>query len=112
MNASPARRVSGKRVSVDIREFSHPTEQRLRHAAGSYVEGDDKQGRVIITMRDSPLERLFARKGISGVEYTALQKYKHHWYHAGLEMGLGGMDLNRVFAPDPGSMSGMAKTEA
>ena len=45
-------------------------------------------------------------------EYTALMKYKHHWHSAGLESALGSVDLNRIFASDPGSMSGMAKTES
>jgi hypothetical protein len=88
-----------------------PTRQRLNMAEGFFVVGDDKQGGKIHTMRDDPLSRMFARSVISGAEYAALQKYHHHWYHAGLEMGVGTVDLNRVFSSDPGSMSGMAKTE-
>jgi hypothetical protein len=44
-------------------------------------------------------------------EYNALQKYKIHWTAAGLESSLGSADLGRIFAADPTSMSGMAKTE-
>jgi hypothetical protein len=89
-----------------------PTYQRLNKADGFYTVGDDKQGSKIHTMRDDPLGRMFARSAISGSEYAALQKYHHHWYHAGLEMGVGTVDLNRVYSSDPASLSGMAKTEA
>lgn len=89
-----------------------PTVERLLKAAGGYTVGDDKQGGKIHTMRDQPLDRMFARQAISGVEYAALQKYHHHWHHAGLEMSLVSADLNRIFASDPASLSGMAKTEA
>lgn len=88
-----------------------PTSERISKAEGHFTVGDDQQGGKIHTMRDDPLGRMFARASITGAEYAALQKYHHHWYHAGLEMGMGSMDLNRVFASDPGSMSGMAKTE-
>jgi hypothetical protein len=89
-----------------------PTAQRLEKSEGFYTIGDDQQGHKTHTMRDEPLARMFARRAISGVEYAALQKYHHHWYHAGLEMGVGSVDLNRIFSSDPGSLSGMAKTEA
>jgi len=87
-------------------------ERRLRFADGHFTVGDDKQGGKIHTMRDQPLDRMFARQAITGAEYAALQKYHHHWHHAGLEMSLVSADLNRVFASDPGALSGMAKTEA
>lgn len=89
-----------------------PTEERLAKSGGFFSVGDDKQGGKIHTMRDQPLDRMFARSAISGAEYAALQKYNHHWYHAGLEAGVGSVDLNRIFSSDPGSLSGMAKTEA
>jgi len=38
-------------------------------------------------------------------------KYRNHWFAAGLQSALESADLNRIFASDPGSMSGMAKTE-
>ena len=89
-----------------------PTVERLLKSAGNYTVGDDQQGGRIHTMRDQPLDRMYARQAISGAEYAALQKYHHHWHHAGLEMSLMSADLNRIFASDPGSLSGMAKTEA
>jgi len=89
-----------------------PTAERLAKSEGNFTVGDDKQGGTIHTMRDTPLDRMFNRDAIGGVEYAALQKYKHHWHHAGLEAGMGSVDLNRIFSSDPGSMSGMAKTEA
>ena len=89
-----------------------PTLERLAKAENFFTIGDDKQGGKIHTMRDDTLGRMFTRRAISGIEYAALQKYFHHWHHAGLEMGVGSVDLNRVFSSDPASMSGMAKTEA
>lgn len=91
--------------------FEGPTPERLQKAQGFYQVGDDQQGTRIHRMRDDTLERLVARNQLTGTEYAALQKYHHHWHRAGLEMGLGSVDLNRVFSSDPGSMSGMAKTE-
>ncbi len=89
-----------------------PTVERLLKSQGNYTVGDDKQGGKIHTMRDQPLDRMFARQAITGSEYAALQKYHHHWHHAGLEMSLMSANLNRIFASDPASLSGMAKTEA
>lgn len=92
--------------------FEGPTAQRLLMSEGHFTVGDDKQGGTIHTMRDQPLDRMFARQAITGAEYSALQKYHHHWFHAGLDASMGSIDLNRIFSSDPGSMSGMAKTEA
>lgn len=89
-----------------------PSLERRRHAGGAFqVGGDDKVGQKF-TMQDSPLDRMRARDAIGAVEYSALRKYAHHWYHGGLLSSVGSVDLNRIFASDPGSMSGMAKTEA
>lgn len=93
-------------------EKAGPTPERLAKAEGFVVVGDDQQGTKTTRMRDDTLERLMARNVLSGPEYAALQKYHHHWHHAGLQAGVGSMDLNRVFSSDPASMSGMAKTEA
>lgn len=89
-------------------------------AQGHVSVGDDKQGTRIYHFHDTTLDRLYSRLARRAGryqeeqlrnEYSALQKYKHHWFSAGLECALGSADLNRVFASDPGSMSGMAKTE-
>lgn len=97
-----------------------PTMQRLAAAQGHVSIGDDKQGTRIYQFHDTHLDRLYSRlvrragsyqEQQIRREYIALQKYKNHWFAAGLECALGSADLNRVFASDPGSMSGMAKTE-
>jgi hypothetical protein len=85
-----------------------PTQQRMRRAGRDFERGDTGQ----ITMRDSPLERAYARKLINHQQYSMGQKYRHHWYHAGLVDQLASADLNRIFAPGLGNYSGMAKTEA
>lgn len=97
-----------------------PTLERLQKSAGAFSIGDDKQGTRVYHFHDSPLDRLYSRltrragrrdEELLRQEYIALQKYKHHWAAAGLESSLGSADLGRIFASDPTSMSGMAKTE-
>src|SRR5215475_10256728 len=75
-----------------------PTRERLRRAGPDFERGDTGQ----ITMRDSPLERAFARNALTPEQYSAGQKYRHHWYHAGLADRLESIDLNRIFAIDLG----------
>jgi hypothetical protein len=102
-------RSSGKRgkEAPPVERRALPTPERLRRAGRDIERGDSGQ----ITMRDSPLERAFARNAISAEQYSAGQKYRHHWYHAGLAGQLGSLDLNRVLAVDLGGYAGMAKTE-
>jgi hypothetical protein len=100
-----------KATKIKVREVTGPTKERLEKTEGFYTIGDDEQGNKIYTVRAAPLERMYARKAISGPEYAALQKYRLHWYHAGLEASLSSIDLDRVFGSDPSGMSGMAKSE-
>ncbi len=106
-------------IMIERREIG-PTAQRLAAAQGHFSIGDDKQGTRIYHFHDSPLDRLYSRLARRAgshqeqqlrKEYAALLKYRGHWFSGGLECALGSADLNRVFASDPGSMSGMAKTE-
>lgn len=94
------------RPLVDQR--AQPTAERVRRAGVDFERGDTGQ----ITMCDSPLERALARNVITQEQYSAAQKYRHHWYHAGLADPLRSVDLDRIFAPDLGGYSGMAKTES
>src|SRR5215831_16125860 len=87
-----------------------PTPERMRHAQGFVERGNFGRGRV--TLRDSPIERARARNVISQAQYTAALKYRHHWYRAGLASPLSSVELNRIFAADMTSFSGMARTEA
>jgi hypothetical protein len=105
-------KVQPRSIEVRIRkpglaERTEPTPERLRHAGGDFERGESGQ----ITMRDSPLERALARKVITAEQYTAGQKFRHHWFHAGLSGHLRSIELDRIFAVDLGSFSGMAKTE-
>ena len=98
--------------------FEGPTAERIAKSENHFTIGDDKQGTRVYHFHDSPLDRLYSRlargsgahDGIRA-EYAALLKYRHHWHHGGLECSIGSIDLNRIFASDPSSMSGMAKTE-
>jgi hypothetical protein len=86
---------------------ARPTPERLRHAGGAFTRGHSGQ----VTMRDSPLERAFARNLITDAQYAAGQKYRHHWYRAGLCDPLAAIDLAGIFANDLGNFSGMPRTE-
>jgi Domain of unknown function (DUF6456) len=86
---------------------AEPTPERMRRAGGDVERGHTGQ----ITMRDSPLERALRRNIITPEQYSAGQKYRHHWYHAGLSDPLQSLDLSRVFATDAGAFSGMPKSE-
>ena len=90
-----------------------PTPERMRHAQGFVERGNLGRGRTgVVTLRDSPIERARARNVISQAQYTAALKYRHHWYRAGLASPLSSVELNRIFATDMTSFSGMARTEA
>jgi len=109
------------RVNPTYAEASGPTLERLAKAVGHVSVGDDKQGTRVYHFHDSAIDRLYSRlakqaksrvaEELIRSEYTALQRYRHHWHNAGLEPSIGSVDLNRIFASDPSSMSGMAKTE-
>jgi hypothetical protein len=105
MKAREGRNSIERREAVERRAL--PTPERLRRAGAEVERGHSGQ----MTMRDAPLERAFARNAITAEQYSAGQKYRHHWYHAGLAGYLESVDLNRVFAIDLGAYTGMAKTE-
>jgi Domain of unknown function (DUF6456) len=75
----------------------------------------DRTSRVVIPVR-SPCGtarwNALSRNALTPEQYSAGQKYRHHWYHAGLADRLESIDLNRIFAIDLGAYSGMAKTES
>ena len=96
---------SRKEPLVERRALATP--ERLRRAGAHFERGHTGQ----ITMRDSPLERAFARNALTPEQYSAGQKYRHHWYHAGLNDPIGSIDLARVSGTDLGAFSGMARTE-
>lgn len=100
-----------RKPQVVFRAVEGPTDERRRHAGGFYEIGGDDRASQKFTMQDSPLDRMKARDAIGPKEYSALRKYAHHWYYGGLLSSVGSVDLNRVFASDPLSMSGMAKSE-
>src|SRR5947209_2842748 len=99
-------RGSGKN-KIPLNQRARPTRERLDKSEGDFERGDTGQ----LTMRDSPLERALSRKMITDEEYAAGQKYRHHWYHAGLCDPLASMDLAHIFASNHGGSSGMAKSE-
>lgn len=124
--AAVARNIRRTGVAVTIKGKPNaaygPTAERLAKAQGHVSVGDDKQGTRIYHFHDNPLDRMYGRltrqaKGASAeaglrLEYLALTKYRHHWHAAGLQSTIGSAELDRVFASDPTSMSGMAKTES
>lgn len=115
--------IPASRKGVPNPEYPHggPTKERLAKAVGFYVVGDDQQGTRIYHFRDTPLQRLYSRMGTAdkseaskrqlNLEQLALQKYRNHWYYAGLEASLPSVDPGRTYASDPSNFSGMAKSE-
>jgi hypothetical protein len=101
------RRQAGRTPARPAGARAEPTPERLRRAGGDFERGATGH----ITMRDSPLERALGRNVVTPEQYSAGQKYRHHWYHAGLAGELKSIELDRIFAADPASLSGMAKTE-
>lgn len=102
----PELRMDGE--PVDLRG---PTEARKR-LAGRYSEiGGDRQVGLKYTLSDSPLCRMFKDKRLSGIQFTALSKFHSHWWNAGLSESIRGIDLNRIYAPDPFSSAGMSRSD-
>ena len=46
------------------------------------------------------------------MKFLALQKYRHHWYHAGQASPIGSSDFNRIFSSEPGTRNGMPMSES
>jgi len=88
-----------------------PTAERLRMAGDDFTLGGEDRGVKTYAMRDSPLDRAFKKKIISGAEHSALQKYRHHWYHAGQAPTISSLDLDRIFSGGLGGPAGMPKSE-
>ncbi|MEH2525833.1 MULTISPECIES: hypothetical protein [unclassified Bradyrhizobium] len=88
-----------------------PTIERIARAGAFFTVAGRSRSARKITMLDDALGRAWMRRNISAEEYSALKKYALHWLAGGLQGHLGSVDLNRILAFDPGSMSGLAKTE-
>jgi hypothetical protein len=88
-----------------------PTAERIRHAGAFFTVAGRAQSSRHFTMLDDALGKAWMRRNISGEEYSALKKYALHWLAGGLQGHLGSVDLNRILAFDPGSMTGLCKTE-
>ncbi len=67
-----------------------PTLRRLVQSRGRYDVGDER-GKPQLTMRDAPIERLHADKRISEAQYQAAEKFRTHWFHAGMGGRYGNM---------------------
>ena len=89
-----------------------PTPERLgKLRIGDLEIGEDRQGGRIYTISDSPMCRMFKDKRLSGIQFTALSRFHSHWWNAGLSESVRGVDLNRIYAPDPFNSVGMCSTE-
>lgn len=100
-------------IDHDRKDYaSGPTPERLRKLASGDVEiGDDDQGHRVYTINTSPICRMFKDKRLDGTQFTALSRFHSHWWNAGLSESVRGVDLNRIYAPDPFSSAGMATSE-
>jgi hypothetical protein len=89
-----------------------PTPERLgKLLVGDLEIGEDQRGHRIYTISDSPMCRMFKDKRLSGTQFTALSRFHSHWWNAGLSESVRGVDLNRIYAPDPFNSVGMCSTE-
>jgi hypothetical protein len=88
-----------------------PTLERLKQSGGFFTDVGRTKSSRRVTMQDDALGRAWMRQKISGEEYAALKRYALHWLAGGLLGPLQSVDLNRIFAFDPGAMSGLAKSE-
>lgn len=88
-----------------------PTAERLRKSGDDFMVGGEDRGVKTYVMRDSPLDRALKKGILSGSEHSALQKYRHHWYHAGQAPHIGSLDLDRIFSGGEIGPAGMPKSE-
>jgi hypothetical protein len=88
-----------------------PTLERLIHSDGFFTDVGRSKSSRRVSMLDDALGRALMRHKITGEEYSALKRYALHWLAGGLLGPLQSVDLNRIFAFDPGAMSGLAKSE-
>jgi hypothetical protein len=98
---------STKQQTVPIEHRALPTPERMRRAGADFQRGDSGQ----ITLADNPFDRAVARGHVTQEQYSAGQKFRHHWYHAGLSDRLASIDHSRVFATDLAAFSAMARSE-
>ena len=89
-----------------------PTAERLKKAGEFFTIAGRSRSARKITMLDDALGKAWVRRIISAVEYSALRRYALHWVAGGLQGPMGSVDLNRIYAFDPGQMSGLARSEA
>jgi hypothetical protein len=88
-----------------------PTVYRLDKSGGDFhLTGRSKRERRY-TMQDDALERAWRARWVADVEYAALARYRDHWASAGFAGAMQTLDLDRVFAFDPSTMSGLSKSE-
>ena len=88
-----------------------PNVYRLAKSGGDFhLTGTSRRDRRY-TMQDDPLGRALRAHWVNEVEYAALGRYASHWAAGGLQGGLQSIDLDRVMAFDPSTMSGLSKSE-
>jgi hypothetical protein len=88
-----------------------PTCERLAHSGGFFTQAGTSRSTRRTMMLDDALGRAWMRQKLSDEEYSALKRYALHWLAGGLLGPIHSLDLDRVFAPNPGTMTGLAKTE-
>lgn len=108
--AAVARRRKGKPYDPSVLN-SDPTPERMARAGSAFETGGNERGGKVIRIMDSPLDGMLRKEWIGGAEYAALDKLRHHWWHANLSGSPRSADINRSWATDLFGFSHMAKTE-
>ncbi len=111
-------RVQASKVKAPVRNTDRkirdgaPTPERLgKLLVGDLEIGEDGRGHRIYSISEAPIARMFKSGRLSGIQFTALNRFHSHWWNAGLSESVRGVDLNRIYAPDPFPSAGMSKTE-
>jgi hypothetical protein len=91
--------------------FSDPTPERMARAGRAFEVGGDVRTGKVIRIMDSPLDSMLRHRMVDGREYAALDKLRHHWWHANLSGSPRSADLNRAWATDTFGFSHMPKSE-
>jgi uncharacterized protein (DUF736 family) len=88
-----------------------PIDFRLGKADGFYDLTGRARSERRYAMLDTALGRAWKRRQLSGEEYAALGRYALHWASGGFQGALQTLDLDQVFAFNPTTMTGLAKSE-
>lgn len=90
-------------------ELGRPTNERLAKSAGHWEVPEGRGALPVMRMRDCPLDKALRIGLIGQSSHKAGEKYRHHWFHAGLAGTMTSPDMDGVFSN--GSKDFLPKSE-